>query len=132
MFAVTWSLKMYLKHGGLEKLVLNVIWDNSELEEGVLSVGQVQDCLNRLNLRKKWAYTTVKTILDRLTDKGFLQKIKSGKRFNYKSIFSRDEMAQTAVKKVALDYFKNDLGQLASFVNELQKIEEQSFVYVQN
>ncbi|MCR4880376.1 MAG: BlaI/MecI/CopY family transcriptional regulator [bacterium] len=123
---------MNLKHGGLENLVLNVVWDNCELEEGVLSVGQVQDCLNRLNLRKKWAYTTVKTILDRLTDKGFLQKVKSGKKFNYKSILSRDEMAKNAIKKLALDYFKNDFEQLVAFVNELNKTEEKSLIYVKS
>ena len=123
---------MNLKHGGLENLILNVVWDNCELEEGVLSVGQVQDCLNRLNLRKKWAYTTVKTILDRLTEKGYLQKVKDGKKFNYKSILSREIMARCAVKKIALDYFKNDFGKLTAFVNEIQKTEEFSPAYVQN
>ena len=123
---------MNLKHGGLENLILNVVWDNCELEEGVLSVGQVQDCLNRLNLRKKWAYTTVKTILDRLTEKGYLQKVKDGKKYNYKSILSREIMARSAVKKIALDYFKNDFGKLTAFVNEIQKTEENSPVYVQS
>ena len=123
---------MNLKHGGLENLILNVVWDNSDLSEDVLSVAQVQDCLNRLNTRKKWAYTTVKTILDRLTDKGFLQKVKSGKKYNYKAILSRDEMAHDALKKLALEYFKNDFNALADFVNEIQKVEENSLIYVKS
>ena len=121
---------MNLRHGSLENLILNVVWDNSELEEDGLSVTQVQDCLNRLNTRKKWAYTTVKTILDRLSDKCVLQKLKAGKKFNYKFIVSREELAESALKRVALEYFKNDFAQLVNFVNELKQVEEKSLIYV--
>ena len=119
---------MSLKHGGLENLVLNVIWDNYEPEEALLNVSQTQDCLNRLNSRKKWAYTTVKTILDRLSDKGFLLKIKADKKFVYKPIMNRDEMAKDALKKLALEYFKDDFNKLADFVYQIQNAEEKSFV----
>lgn len=121
---------MALKHGSLENLVLNVIWDNAGLEEGSLSVCQVQDCLNRLNTRKKWAYTTVKTILDRLTDKGFLQKIKSGKKYNYASVFPREQMAVSALNKVAFEYFKDNFDDLVNFVNEIQKSKNLNLSYV--
>lgn len=126
------SIAMNLKHGGLENLILNVVWDNSEVAEEVLSVAQVQDCLNRLNTRKKWAYTTVKTILDRLTDKGLLQKVRAGKKYNYRAVLKREEMAHSAIKKLALEYFKNDFNALATFVNEIQKAEENSLIYVKN
>ena len=123
---------MNLKHGGLENLILNVVWDNSDLAEDALSVAQVQDCLNRLNTRRKWAYTTVKTILDRLTDKGLLQKVKSGKKYNYKAILRREEMASDALKRLALEYFKNDFDALADFVLEMKKVEENSLIYVKS
>lgn len=123
---------MNLRHGGLENLVLNVVWDNSELAEDVLSVAQVQDCLNRLNTRKKWAYTTVKTILDRLTEKGFLQKVKSGKKYNYKAILKRNEAAESAIKNLAFEYFKNDFDSFVAFVNEIKRAEDKSLIYVKN
>lgn len=123
---------MNLRHGCLENLVLNVVWDNSELAEDVLSVAQVQDCLNRLNTRKKWAYTTVKTILDRLTDKGFLLKVKSGKKYNYKAMLKREEAAQAAIKKLAFEYFKNDFDSFVAFVNEIKRAEDKSLIYVKN
>ena len=122
---------MSLKHGSLENLILNVIWDNSELAEEPLCVSQVQDCLNRLNMRKKWAYTTVKTILDRLSDKGLLQKIKSGKKYDYKCILQREQMARTALQRVALDFFKNDLKEMTTFVNNMLSEEENTQIYAQ-
>ena len=122
---------MNLKHGDLENLILNIVWDNSEFEENGLNVTQVQDCLNRLNTRQKWAYTTVKTILDRLTEKGLLLKTKNGKKFNYHYLLSREEMARKALKKIALEYFKDDFAQMTAFADKLLR-EEQNYIYVQN
>ena len=120
---------MTLKHGSLENLVLNIVWDNAQLDDGTLSVCQVQDCLNRLNTNKKWAYTTVKTILDRLTDKGILQKIKTGKKYNYASILPREQMAYGALKRISLEYFKDNFDDLADFVNEIQKSKDLDLIY---
>ena len=121
---------MDLNHGSLENLIMNVIWDNSDTFEGLMSVNQVWECLNSLNTRKKWAYTTVKTVLDRLYDKGLVDKIKFGKKYNYRSIMSRREMAEKALKKVALEYFSDDIFAMARFVKELEYTEEKNLVHV--
>ena len=91
---------MDLKHGSLENLIMNVVWNNSDNFEGLMSVNQVWENLNLLNTNKKWAYTTVKTVLDRLVDKGMLDRVKCGKKFNYCTIMPRNEMAEKALKKV--------------------------------
>lgn len=121
---------MNLKHGGLENLVLNVVWDDTEELGTPVCVSMVQDSLNRLYSRKKWAYTTVKTILDRLTEKGFLQKIKIGKKFVYNPLLQRRQMALDALKKLALDYFKDDFQDMADFVQRVAYGEEKSPIYV--
>ena len=120
---------MDLKHGGLENLIMNVIWQYSYEFGGIMDVSQAQDKLNRLNTNKKWAYTTVKTVLDRLTEKGFLQKVKSGKKYCYKSLMKRDEMAEKALKKVALDYFQNDYNEMVRFASNIAQ-QEKAFIYV--
>ena len=121
---------MDLNHGGLENLIMNVIWDNSSKFEGFMSVNQVWECLNNLNTRKKWAYTTVKTVLDRLSEKGMLDKIKCGKKYNYQTIMPREEMAEKALKKVALDYFGNDVIAMAKVVKTMEYKEEKNLVHV--
>lgn len=121
---------MNLNHGVLENLIMNVIWDSKTVTEEYLTVSQVQKKLNGLNTRKKWAYTTVKTILDRLTEKGLLHRIKEGKKFTYITLMSRNEMAEKALKKVALEYFRNDFDKMSKFVNELNYQNEKTLVHV--
>lgn len=121
---------MDLNHGGLENLIMNVMWDNSDNFEGLMSVTQIWERLNNLNTNKKWAYTTVKTVLDRLADKGMLDKVKFGKKYNYRTIMPREEMAQKALKKVALDYFSNDFIKMSNLVKEMAYEEEKNLVHV--
>lgn len=121
---------MYLNHGDLEMLILNVIWDNAEILNPSMSVNQVWDKLNRLNVKKKWAYTTIKTVLDRLVDKGLLNKIKAGKKYDYVSLVSRNEMAEKALKKVAFEYFSSDFLKMADLVKDLAYEEEKNLVHV--
>ena len=121
---------MDFKPGGLENLILNVIWDNTDSYNGLMSVNQVWEKLNLLNTNKKWAYTTVKTVLDRLVEKGLLDRVKSGKKFNYCTIMPRNEMAEKALKKVALEYFSNDFLAMTKFVKEMAYQEEKNLVNV--
>jgi len=121
---------MDLNHGDLENLILNVLWDNSDSYNGIMSVNQVWEKLNNLNTKKKWAYTTVKTVLDRLTDKGLLNKTKTGKKFNYQTVMPRNEMAEKALKKVALEYFSNDFIKMATLVRDMAYEEEKNLVHV--
>jgi len=121
---------MYLNHGDLEMLILNVIWDNAETLNSSMSVNQVWDKLNRLNSKKKWAYTTIKTVLDRLVEKGLLNKIKNGKKYDYVALASRNEMAEKALKKVAFEYFSSDFLKMADLVKDLAYEEEKNLVHV--
>ena len=121
---------MDLRHGSLENLIMNVVWNNSDNFEGLMSVNQVWENLNMLNTDKKWAYTTVKTVLDRLVDKGVLDRIKNGKRFDYCPIMPRKEMAEKMLKKIAMEYFLDDFQAMAKFVKELAYEEEKNSVNV--
>ena len=121
---------MDLNHGALENLIMNVVWNNTDAFINEMSVSQVWEKLNQLNTRKKWAYTTVKTVLDRLYDKGMLNKIKSGKKYNYSAIMTKEEMAEKALKQVALDYFSNDIIEMARFVKAMEYEEEKNLVHV--
>ena len=105
-------------HGSLENEILNAIWTMEEDTKGNnnISVSEVLDSINNNgNIR---AYTTVKTVMDRLVDKNLLERYKKGKKFFYKTTSSRHEMAKSAMKRLALQYFNNDMR---SFMKALEK-----------
>ena len=103
---------MAFTHGTLENEILNAIWTMEEngINTKSVSVSEVLSQINNSgNIR---AYTTVKTVMDRLVDKKLLKRQKLGKKFCYKSVESREEMAATAINKLALQYFNNDVRSL--------------------
>lgn len=99
-------------HGSLENEILSAVWsmeENEELED-IISVSEVLESINNNgNVR---AYTTVKTVMDRLVEKNHLERYKRGKKFYYKSTSSREAMAKNAIKKLARQYFNNDIRSL--------------------
>lgn len=70
--------------GSLEREVMAVVWASS-------SPLSVRDVLAALPPSHPVAYTTVMTILDRLTRKGFLTRERDGKAFRYSATVSRED-----------------------------------------
>lgn len=102
---------MTYNHGALEHEILNAVWTMEESEiNSDISVSEVLREINTTgNIR---AYTTVKTVMDRLADKQLLQRQKYGKKFCYTSVKSREEMATKAINKLATQFFNNDITSL--------------------
>ena len=99
---------MNYSHGSLENEIMKTVWMMEEISDSDVSVNDVQESINRTSKVDR-AYTTVKTVMDRLVEKNMLVRYKQGKKFFYKSVSSRDEMAQLAIKKLVNQYFNNDL-----------------------
>ena len=72
-------------------------------------------------LRKQWAYTTVKTVLDRLVDKDIAVREKDGKKYTYRSKMKRDEAGMTALQKVMRQFFRNDVQAVNQCLEQLQE-----------
>ena len=106
---------MNYSHGCLENEILRTIWKLEDKSEEDVSVNDVQAHLNAASKSSR-AYTTVKTVMDRLVEKNMLVRYKQGKKFFYKTVSSRDEMAQKAIKKLVSQYFNNDMNSLAQAV----------------
>ena len=118
---------MNYTHGSLENEILKTIWMLEEIEENDVSVNEVQEVINR-NSSSKRAYTTVKTVMDRLVEKNMLVRYKQGKKFFYKAVSARDKMAQQAIKKLAGQYFNNDMDSLIDTVKSMSKCKTPSLV----
>ncbi|MBY0405003.1 MAG: BlaI/MecI/CopY family transcriptional regulator [Cyanobacteria bacterium] len=109
---------MDLKQGDLENIILNALWDLEGDGSDKIFVGDVQDKIRSSN--KTWAYTTVKTVLDRLVDKEIAVREKDGKKFLYKSVVKRDEAGILAIQKVMRQFFKNDVEELSACLGRLK------------
>lgn len=107
---------MELRQGDLENIILNALWDMEEEQKEKIDVRDVQSRI--VSEHQKWAYTTVKTVLDRLSDKDLIIRRKDGKKFIYKTVLARKVAAKAAIEKLVKQHFKNSYENMISFINE--------------
>lgn len=78
--------------GPLEAKILDVLWDNREM-----TIKEVQQELEK---EKPTNFNTVMTVMNRLTEKGILQKRPEGRSSLYKPVLSRHEFLDTQSKEM--------------------------------
>ncbi|MEI7473689.1 MAG: BlaI/MecI/CopY family transcriptional regulator [bacterium] len=110
---------MNLKQGHLENIVLNALWNMEENDKLHIDVSDVQNTINSES--QKWAYTTIKTVLDRLVEKEEVVRIKLGKKYFYRSKVSRIDAGENAIKMLIKQYFNSDINE---FMNASSKMAE--------
>lgn len=82
----------------LELQCMKALW-----QSGATTVREVQQALLPA---RPLAYTTILTVLDRLHEKGAVQRIKKGKAYLYTPAISFDEARQTALQHLIEFYFE--------------------------
>lgn len=80
--------------GGLEQKVMEALWGMREPASG-------REIYEQLSREGGWAYTTIRTVVDRLVEKGLVQRRKSGRMWNFESAMSREEF-RDAVSREAV------------------------------
>lgn len=104
-------------YGNLEIEIMNGIWDLQEQDEDVnISVADIVELLSENDIER--AYTTVKTVMDRLVSKDILVRYKSGKKYFYRSTVERIEAAKKAVEDVSRQFFNGSYVQMIRFVEK--------------
>ena len=78
--------------GELEAEIMEIMWDREE--------ATVKDVYEVLRSDREIAYTTVMTVVGRLSDKGILNKRHSTNKFIYCPACSRDEILERVSKEV--------------------------------
>jgi predicted transcriptional regulator len=104
---------MNLKQGHLENIVLNALWSMEESDKIHIDVSDVQNTINSDS--QKWAYTTIKTVLDRLVEKEEAIRIKIGKKYFYRTKISRGIAGENAIKTLIKQYFNGDMKEFIEF-----------------
>lgn len=101
--------------GSLEIEILNSVWKLQSIDEDMnISVKDVVDDMSVNGMKR--AYTTVKTVMDRLSSKELLVRYRSGKKFFYKTVMDKNEMAIAAIKELSSQFFNGDYRAMLNFI----------------
>jgi predicted transcriptional regulator len=92
----------------LELEVMKILWS---LEDA--TVGDVQE---ELEPQRPLAYTTVMTVLDRLTRKHVVTRRKKGRGYVYRPALSREVAREIALDRLLNDYFSDSPENLLAYV----------------
>lgn len=116
---------MNFRHGSLESIILNALWEQETKGIYKNSVKDVFDYICATETTKR-AYTTVKTVMDRLTEKEVLLRIKQGKKFFYRTAYSDNDIIANLLKKIAVQYCNNDMSKLIEVAKSISEIDVNS------
>lgn len=109
--------------GELEKEVMDILWENKNCS--------ARDVLIKLQKNRTLAYTTVATILQRLYDKGLLNRKESASGHTYSPKVSKEKYT----KNVAHSFLKNFINSfgdtaIASFADSIDRLPENKRKYL--
>lgn len=99
----------------LEQKVMNIVWE--------LKKCSVRDVFNILNSSKKLAYTTVATLLQRLHEKGLVNRNDDNLTLLYSPKISKESYSKKMAKLLTNSFFKSfgDTA-IASFAESIDKL----------
>jgi len=86
--------------GELQRAVIEVVWEMGE--------ASVHDVRRQLAGRKKLAYTTILTVMQKLEKAGWLDHRSEGNRYIYTPTRSRDEAGAGSVRRFLTRVFDGD------------------------
>jgi predicted transcriptional regulator len=86
--------------GELQRAVLEIVWQRGE--------ASVHDVLGQLDRRKKLAYTTALTVLQKLEKAGWLEHRSEGKSYIYTPTVSREQAGAGSVRGFLSRVFEGD------------------------
>jgi BlaI family penicillinase repressor len=85
-----------------------------------LGEATVRDIHRRLAESRPRAYTTVLTIMDRLANKGVVQRRKTGRAFRYQATLSAEDARLKAIDKIVEGFFHGSREALAEHLARLK------------
>lgn len=104
--------------GPLEAKIMEILWNNAE----EMTIKDVQQKLDKE--AKANNFNTVMTVMNRLVDKGILQKKAVARSYQYKPVVTREAFMETQSKELTLDLIE-EFGSLAvtHMVDALDKVD---------
>ncbi|MFA7658957.1 MAG: BlaI/MecI/CopY family transcriptional regulator [Candidatus Gastranaerophilaceae bacterium] len=104
-------------YGVLEIEIMNSIWYLQDQDEDAnISVADIVEHLDENKVAR--AYTTIKTVMDRLVSKGVLVRYRNGKKFFYRSTVDKSEAAKKSIAEVSNQFFNGNPLQMLRFIEK--------------
>ena len=94
-----------------------------------LGEGSVRAVQNQLEPRKKLAYTTVLTLLERLTLRGGVGRRKAGRAHFYVPLIDQETIRQKAIEALVDNLFDNSPPLLASYLDQPRSVKDSPSTY---
>ena len=98
----------------LELVCLKALWELGE--------GNVNDVRRMISGTKPLAYTTVMTLLDRLSRKGAASRRKVGRAFLYSAEVSQHSVRRLALQELLNHHFDGSAEQLLDFLRDGERL----------
>jgi len=97
--------------------IMNCLWERHP--------ATARGIAERLPERIKWAYTTIRTLLARLAQKGAVREYKEGNTSLYEPLLTRDNARRSALKTLVNQAFDGAFGPLLHFLVNDQSLSPQ-------
>jgi predicted transcriptional regulator len=110
-------------HGELELQVMDILWQNEK--------SSISEVFKEINKSRNIAYTTVATILQRLYDKGLVDRNEESNHYIYVPKLSKKDYSSKLVKTF-INKLVNNFGDIAitSFAESIENLPEEKKQYL--
>jgi len=114
-----------MKLSEFELDVMQRFWD-----EGACSAPAIHKWISE---DKKAAYTTVKTIIDRLEDKGAIQRERTeGRSIVYSAMIAKEDISKKLLPDFVRRFFHGNASHLITHMIKDDKLSEEDITYLEN
>jgi BlaI family penicillinase repressor len=107
-----------------EWLILEIVW-----EREYCTTPDVQELLKE---RTGWAYSTVKTLMDRMVDKGLLKAERVRKMILFRPGIKREQAQRAELKRTAKLAFQGAFSPLVEFLLDDNKLSKEELEHLAN
>lgn len=97
-----------------ESLVMQVLWQRSPR--------YAEEIITQLCAEQDWQEPTIKTLINRLLNKGAIQAEKHGRRYSYSAVLKREEWVTTESKSLLNRIFDGRVAPLVAHFSEKGKL----------
>jgi predicted transcriptional regulator len=97
-----------------ESIVMQVIWDHDSIP--------TEDVISALEKHDRWQASTVKTLLNRLLNKGAVKARKDNRRYLYSAVLKREEWLAAESHGFLDRMFGGRVAPLVSYFSEQKKL----------
>jgi len=102
-----------------EWAILQAVWEHEPC-----AAPTVQEALQK---EKGWAYTTVKTMMDRMVKKGLLRTERIRKLYLYRSAITRAQAQRSEIMRTVKRAFDGALTPMMQFLIENEKLSDEEY-----